>query len=305
MPVQRHQSELNIDADGHETAVRGNPMFPCSAYWWDLTNYMFDEIPWHWHEEIEVLIVKSGTLRLCICDKHHILREGEGAFINSNIIHSIRTAENKISTLNSLVFNEDILSGAAESVFAHDYVRPLLRCRALPFIPFRLDNEWAKIAAQCVLEAYTAFDEEKYGYELVIRERLSHMLYLIVTNNRQTINQKYKSEDKDTSRLKTMISYMQQNYPEDIKLQQIAAAANISQRECLRCFKKTIGISPIQYLLKHRISAAARLLSDTDFTMTEICVKTGFDNPSHFSRSFKSYMKSTPTEYRKRIVAAH
>jgi len=329
MPVQKHRWKLNINEDGYESATRGSPMFPCSAYWWDLTNSMCDEIPWHWHEEIEVLTVKSGALRLCINNKHYILNKGDGAFINSNIVHSIRTAENEISTLNSLVFNADILEGAAESVFAQKYVRPLLRCRELPFIPFRADykneqtqtnneqtqtnndwththndwtqtnNDWTQTAARNISDAYKAYDEEKYGYELIIREKLSQMLYLIVMNNRQTINQKHKNEDKDTIRLKTMISYLHKNYPESIKLHQIAGAANVSQRECLRCFKKTIGISPIQYLLKLRVSVAAKLLTDTDSTMTEICDKTGFDNPSHFSRVFKSFMAKTPSEYRK------
>ena len=190
MPVQIHRCELNIDATGYETSVRGSIMFPCSAYRWDLTNYLLDEIPWHWHEEIEVLFVKSGTLRLCINDNHILLQEGEGAFINSNIIHSIRTAADEISTLNSLVFDAEILSGTVESVFAQSYVRPLMRCSTLPFIKFQTDTEWMKSASQCILDAYTAYDEEKYGFELLIREKLSRMLYLIVINNQQTIHRK-------------------------------------------------------------------------------------------------------------------
>jgi len=299
MPVQKHRSKLNIDANGYESATRGDPMFPCSAYWWELTNPLFDEIPWHWHEDFEVLFVKSGQMRLCINDNTFNLYEGEGAFLNSNVVHSIRTAGKKTSTLNSLVFNTDILSGTAESVFAQKYVRPIMRCNALPFIPFQLDTEWMRIASQCVFESYTAFDEEKYGFELIIREKLSKMLYLIAANNQQIIEQQPVNEDKDMTRLKTMMSFLHQNYADRILLHQIAAAANISERECMRCFKKTIGESPIQYLIKYRVSVAASFLADSDMTITEICEKTGFDNPSHFSRVFKSYMKQTPSEYRK------
>ena len=113
------------------------------------------------------------------------------------------------------------------------------------------------------------------------------------------IKQQYTSEDSEISRLKTMIRYIQQNFAEQVKLQQIAAAANISERECLRCFKRTIGISPIQYLLKYRVSLASQLLADSDFTITEISDRTGFGNPSHFARTFKSLMARTPSEYRK------
>jgi len=96
-----------------------------------------------------------------------------------------------------------------------------------------------------------------------------------------------------------MLRHIQQNFSEKIKLQEIAAATNVSERECLRCFKNTIGISPIQYLLRYRVSVASQLLAESDFTMTEISDKAGFDNPSHFARTFKSFMARSPSEYRK------
>jgi len=70
--------------------------------------------------------------------------------------------------------------------------------------------------------------------------------------------------------------------------------------ECLRCFKKTIGISPMQYLLKHRITVAARLLVESHLNITEIGDLSGFENPSHFARTFKHVMSCTPSEYRKK-----
>ena len=300
MPVKRHQCKLTINENGYETAARGSPMFPCSAYWWDLTDSLCSEIPCHWHEDIEVLFVKSGSLKVSINDMSYILERGEGAFINSNVVHSIRTAMNEVSTLNSLVLSTDILSGTIESVFNQHYIKPLINCCALPFIRFRLNDDWEQKAAKCILDAYTAFDKEMFGYELVIRENLSQMLYLIITNNQDILQQENKSENKDITRLKSMIRYIHENYRDRIKLQHIAAAANVSERECLRCFKNTIGITPVQFLLKYRVSVAARLLTDSQLNITEICDNTGFDNPSHFSRAFRLYMQCSPTEFRKR-----
>lgn len=62
---------------------------------------------------------------------------------------------------------------------------------------------------------------------------------------------------------------------------------------------KNIRITPIQYLLKYRISVAARLLENTDISITEICNRVGFDNPSYFSKIFKRFMRFTPSDYRK------
>jgi transcriptional regulator GlxA family with amidase domain len=97
-----------------------------------------------------------------------------------------------------------------------------------------------------------------------------------------------------------MLDFLHQHYAEPLELQQIAAAANISERECLRCFQKTIRMAPIQYLLKYRVSVSARLLADTDAPITEICNQIGFDSPSYFSKIFKRFICFTPTAYRKR-----
>ena len=307
MPIQKHECKLTIDEHGYETATRGNPMFPCSAYWWELNDHTIDEIPLHWHEDVEVLYVKSGTLLLRINDKNHILKEGEGAFINSNVMHSIRAADNVTGTLNSLVFETEFLSGPTGSALEQRYIRPLLSCHALHFIPFRPavenvesaeESNWNGKAARCVIDAYEAIDGDHYGHELVVRDRLSAMLHLIVVYNRQIIERQGSSEDKDVVRLKKMLSFLHQNYSDKINLQQIASAASISDRECLRCFNKTIGIPPIQYLLKYRLSVSAQLLTGTHLTITEICGKVGFDSPSHFTKMFKVYMSCAPSAYR-------
>ena len=96
-----------------------------------------------------------------------------------------------------------------------------------------------------------------------------------------------------------MLDFIHTHFAESLDVSQIAHSANLSQRECLRCFQKTIGIPPIQYLLKYRISVAARLLTSSDMPITTICNDTGFDSPSYFSKLFKRWMGCTPTSYRK------
>ena len=299
MSIQKCQFELNINADGYESKARGTPMFPCGAYWWDLNDSNTKKIPWHWHEEIEVLVAGAGALQLHINGELYSLRAGEGAFINSNVLHSICGADEPDCMINSLVFSASLLSGSAESVFEQRYVRPLLNCRSLPFVLFRCDAEWTRQAARCIRDAYEAYAEEKNGYELIVREKLSYMWYLLVTNKQPVMEQQYVNEDKDTARLKEMINYLHQHYAEKINLQQVAATVNISERECLRCFNKIIGTTPMKYLTRYRISVAAGLLANSDMNVTEVCRLTGFESPSHFALTFRKMVEMTPREYRK------
>ncbi|WP_346353047.1 AraC family transcriptional regulator [Azotosporobacter soli] len=290
---------LTLASDRRELKVRGTPMFPCGAYLSQIGHHTPD-LPWHWHEELEVLVVCSGILRISLPGMTFTLEQGDGAFINSNILHSaqLAAASDADCTLASLVFHPNLITGAAESIFEQRYIRPLLDCRLLPGVPFYSKTEWHAEAVQCIRAAYEAYAAESFGYEFLVRENLSRLSYLLVTTLQSVLLQQ-RSENPDTLRIKSMLDFLHQHYAEPLELSQIAAAASISSRECLRCFKKNIGLAPIQYLLKHRVSLAARLLTDTAAPITEICSRTGFDSPSYFAKTFKRFLDITPTAYRK------
>ena len=103
----------------------------------------------------------------------------------------------------------------------------------------------------------------------------------------------------DAERLRHMLELIQKEFAEPLHLSQIARAANIGERECLRCFQRTIGISPLQYLLRYRVSQAALLLRETTLPVAEIGMRCGFDSPSHFAQTFRKYFSITPSAYRK------
>ena len=63
--------------------------------------------------------------------------------------------------------------------------------------------------------------------------------------------------------------------------------------------KEMTQMSPIDYLNYFRITQSARLLCDTDFPISTIAVKTGFNNISYYNRTFRKYMHMTPGSYRK------
>ena len=91
------------------------------------------------------------------------------------------------------------------------------------------------------------------------------------------------------------------NAPEEIDTRQIAESAMISTSECLRCFRSTIGTTPIKYVRQYRIQQAARLLTTTTQKIIDIGTFCGFQEMSYFARSFKAQMGYLPSEYRKRM----
>lgn len=295
------ETQIIVDKNLREQITRGTPLFPCAVYFSDIAKYITGDIPWHWHEEIEMVVVYSGMLYINFCETGIMLKKGEGAFINTNVLHSMQIAGNDGCNLITFVFHPRLIFGSPESIFEQKYVNPLLTCQSLSFVHFTQEVGWQNDIIQCILKAYATYTKEEYGYEILVRECLSKAWYHLVKNLQASITKHSLKENNDTGRIKKMLDFIHDNYAEQIELQQIAEAANISERECFRCFKRSIGISPAVYLLKHRVSAAANFLANTNMSVTEICCKSGFNSSSYFSKVFKNFMRCSPVTYRNTI----
>ena len=102
-------------------------------------------------------------------------------------------------------------------------------------------------------------------------------------------------------RIQLMLAYIQQHFREKLTLEQIAAAAAVSERECLRCFRSCIQTTPFTYLTDYRIQVAERLLRTTNLSVTEIALETGFSDGAYFSKLFRQARSVSPTQFRKNL----
>jgi AraC-like DNA-binding protein len=289
---------LQIDTGQYENDNRGTPMFPCGGYVTTVGDHITERLPWHWHEEIEIMVVTGGALKLDVPDRTMVLEEGEAVFINSSVLHTAVNVGRSVCEIKSFVFAPRLIYGELESAVEQKYVRPLIHCPQLSAIHFQKDIQWHREVIRCMEEAFVLYEEEKFGYEILVRECLSKLWFLIVSNQWSELTQYRNSQNTETVRVKEMLAYIHEHYAEVISLKNIAGSAAVSERECLRCFNNVLGTTPMKYLLSHRISVAAGLLTNSDFNITEICKLSGFESPSYFSLKFKALTDKTPSEYR-------
>lgn len=292
------KTEIITDKNQKELITRGSLPFPCAVYYSDITKYVTGDIPWHWHEELEFFIVDKGRIYTNLGEKGFTLKKGEGAFINSNVLHSMQIEGSKGCNLITFVFDPKIIAGSPESVFDQKYIRPLMASDSLKTVIFKPEIAWQQQIIQAIINAYQENESKNYGFEFLVRDNLSRASYLLLKNMQAVIERQKQNKTTDTVRIKKMLDFIHSNYSNQIEVEQIARAASISRRECFRCFKKTLGSSPAVYLLKHRLSVAARLLKATNITITEICSRSGFNTPSYFSKVFKQYIHCSPSSYR-------
>lgn len=94
--------------------------------------------------------------------------------------------------------------------------------------------------------------------------------------------------------------YLDTNYAEKIKLQDVAKSFGVHPNYFTRIFHEKFGVSPKQYLIDLKLKKAARLLTTTELNISVIAVSLGFDDQLSFSKCFKNAFSVSPSEYRKR-----
>ena len=110
-----------------------------------------------------------------------------------------------------------------------------------------------------------------------------------------------KRKDEQSSRsnmLKKSLSHIQRYYNTQIKIPELAKIENLSVSRYNTVFKEILGLSPVEYITKLRITSACDLLSATDLSVTEISILIGYKDPHFFSRVFKSITGKSPKNYR-------
>jgi len=274
-------------------------LFPHSSYYVEPDKFPGKNIPWHWHEDLEIMYVVQGEMELKTANKTYILSPGNSAFINTNILHFQNPIGNvKVITLNQ-VFHASIIYGNINSVFYAKYVKPLLSCKELDIMIFGQELVVDRKITQLIKLSQDLSDEKKPGYEIDVRNALSSMIFLIYEKASDTINAKKLTSSQGEERLKIMMEYLHNNYMNKITLLDISYAANISEREAIRTFNNVLQISPFTYLMQYRIRRAAMLLSETNVPISQIAYDCGFCSNSYFGKEFKKIMGMTALEYRK------
>lgn len=99
-------------------------------------------------------------------------------------------------------------------------------------------------------------------------------------------------------KLRQVKEFIDANLDSDLGLAEIAAVANLSQFHFARAFRKSVGVTPQQYLMERRIEKAKQLLAKDDLPIVEISLLTGFKNQSHFTTLFRKFTSLTPKTWR-------
>lgn len=290
--------DLIIDENLYGHVLRENETIP--VY---IEHHFFKEngaiFPPHWHEQFMLMYIEKGAL-LLQCGKLQILVARDSiAVVNPNEIHS---GENPGSELEyySLKIDLLLLLGNQPDLRQTMYTELLLKNR------LRFEN---KIANDESLRGWMRniiqeFQEKKEGYELALRGLAYQILTALLRGYTQTVSDpsELDMQYRRLQKIKPAITYMESHLADKITLEHLSEAAHLSPIHFSRVFKAVAGFSPLEFLGRMRLQKAAQLLVNTDKTILEIAMETGFNDGNYFSRCFKKCRNETPREFRAKYV---
>jgi len=252
----------------------------------------------HWHEELQMTLVTKGNLTIRINGLDYSLRTGQAIFINKSVLHMVTHLSHDGEYV-SFNFPEKLLAFYSDSTMERNHVLPYTNSYLLS-LEIRGETEWQKQILQTLWEMKKKFErKESWGWQYEIAIHTVQLWLILISNIKLSSEESYKYNRLQQERLQLMLSFIHQNYTIPITLNEIADVAHLSVSECTRSFKKSIRMTPYDYLIKYRIKKSCELLETTEYTITEIARRVGFNHVNHFIQSFKKHRVITPKDYRK------
>ncbi len=245
----------------------------------------------HWHNELELVYVISGSLFVNIDDVLHDIREGETLIISRGTIHYYVEPEGK-SRVCIVKLPLDFTAGFSK--YCKEYYVNFYK----DVLHLKKDKEINEIFAK--LQAVSELRDSIIKESVLIAKIIDLTVFLTQYPN-LVQNRVATKTNNDSEIMERMLSYLEEHLSEKITLTEIAAHLGFSESYCSKYIKKKTKMNFLEYLNNARILRAEEILRTTDTSVTEIAYMTGFTSIQSFNRVFKSLCGVSPSEYRKRL----
>lgn len=103
-------------------------------------------------------------------------------------------------------------------------------------------------------------------------------------------------------RIAQLMEYVQLHLNKNVTMQDMADKVCLTKSHMIRLFRQTMGITPLQYVLRKKVQYAQYLLLSTDLTVAEVAHRLGMEDASYFIRLFRKSLGFTPQEYRTKLI---
>lgn len=286
-----------VDSARRELEKHGTETFPMTVNHDDLWSFEGKNVPIHWHNDLEINLIREGEAVFQVYQKSYRVRTGEGFLLNRNVPHSCSSPGNEHVRYSTILVRPDFLYGDFGSDVERKCFQPFLQNSAIPCIYLTGFDENGKEILQKLNQVEEAFDRKRFCYELKIKGLLCEAFAMILYGHRQELTKFVSANLQELERLEKMLNYLNMHFTEVISLQDLADQVHLSREVCCRLFKKMTGKTITGYLEEYRVNKSFSLVQSGQYSMIQITEMVGFSNPSRFASAFRKRFGCNPGEY--------
>ncbi len=243
----------------------------------------------HYHKAYELIEISAGSPLLYIDAGVYRCKAGDIFFIPPFAVHSLQS-ETEDCIIRGITFEGKLLDEIAcnialDEILSRECVASFCT-REGDLLHQGMQSRFEKV--------FDAYHTPSSTRRIAILSALYGLLEMLLM--------KYAPKAKTSRnerRILPAIRYMEAHYPETITLASISNELNMCNDHTIRLFKAITNKTPIQFLTDLRLSEAIKLLVETDLSIGEIAVRTGFSDANYFSKVFKDRLCRSPRDYRK------
>ena len=238
----------------------------------------------HCHDFCEIMLVKSGSGKFRVDDEAFPFTKGDMIVCNPRVMHNEFFDDGVTADIMFLGIARVVVEGYPSGALVQD-------------APFRIVNTGAfydRIMGYC--DQLLWENELKPAYFSVISDSLLTILVSFVLR----LTSRQANEIFESKRTYTEVKdFFDKNFTTIDTIDNVCRSLYINKYYLTHLFKDTLGIPPLKYLIKKRISLAKKLLAETDKSIGDVAKACGYLDVAYFCRVFKNVENVTPLAYRR------
>ncbi len=274
-----------------ERRKHGTNAFPLEFYAVDETHPRYS-MPFHWHNETELLYVLKGEFKLFLDSNEFHLHQGDLCYIPSGAMHGgegINCAYECIDFDAYKLLQQPPVVRQYLSVLENENYQ----------IQNLFDRQQLGIL-KCASRLFFAARNQEEGWEMLVLAGLYDFYGTVMQKNYRIPIRREERNRANILQINAAIDYITYHYMEPVSLDDLARVAALSPKYFCKYFHVVTGKSPIAYLNYYRVERACFLLEQPGCTVSGAALECGFNDVSYFIRCFKKQKGITPYQYMKK-----
>lgn len=242
----------------------------------------------HWHNSLEIVLPICGGEYAWVDGRYYKLYQENmmPLIINSRSIHAFESGCPKPYIGLALLINYQFLKEIYPEIDHIYFKQP--------------DEEVGMLIKKQLFLINEYYEIESNHKDLLITSALFHLIYLLVEH--LSIEKKDKVElksEKNKHRIISIINYIDDNYQEDLTIEQLSEVFHLSEGHLSKLFKENLGMTIKAYISQTRAKEVRNVLLTSDLPLIDIAIMCGFPNVKSMNKVFKDLYQCTPSQFRR------